>query len=730
MKTYSISCHLLFLCLCGVFLICPVSSYVVGTTIDQGATIFIGEQGLNLTPAQFGTYYGAGSSAPITAPFVDQNAATIGWWASAAVISTTAPTKTISLIGRNTSFTVAPADFVGYTGNWYIVNQTNGYADTPLMFTVSDPTLDLSIRDFTTSSDVTGTFVPRGDFLGFRITTNIYSSLDYTYRSPIYNSTTDGYIDITVKNESGTIYNTLLNSSALSNSLLRQNVSYQPWYWGNVPSAPFNWSTGVISAGQAYYRTGNYSVFAESQLNGMKDNYKDAGADYVGKTVSQRYFIILYIAPVADFTGTPVAGTAPLTVQYTDSSSGPPASWLWNFGDGTTSTLQNPSHTYSTAGTYTVALNATNPGGFNISTRTNYIAVSAPAPDPGGSDSGDEPVAPAPAPAPQPVKKEPVLPQPPQVPPQQPPVVPPPVGPATPETQPVEGLAGVTVTESYPVGYTGLSFNTAGDNMVTIDSESAREAGAVVTMYNNRVTSYQHNSPGVLITFWGDQFHTEGGKIIGTVSRAEFTTDPLTVNVSGGEVAGSVRAVLTSISQPVVIENAITGDIPLTTAETYNALLAQDNQSIAGIAYLMKFQKGNLTSTGAANVTMTVPQSWVDLHGGKDAVRIARTSDETGMTELLITTYIGPDPGGNMVFSGDSPHGTSLFGLITAQATAAEKKEHPNETFIPSSKPAMITNVGMFGWLVAIIFENPVVMVILVAVLAAAAYFGWWKRRL
>jgi uncharacterized membrane protein len=67
-------------------------------------------------------------------------------------------------------------------------------------------------------------------------------------------------------------------------------------------------------------------------------------------------------APVADFYGTPTSGYAPLTVQFTDTSTGPPTSWSWNFGDGdsTNATMQNPVHTYASAGTYTVSLTAMN----------------------------------------------------------------------------------------------------------------------------------------------------------------------------------------------------------------------------------------------------------------------------------------------------------------------------------------------------------------------------------
>jgi PKD repeat protein len=83
------------------------------------------------------------------------------------------------------------------------------------------------------------------------------------------------------------------------------------------------------------------------------------------------------VAPVASFTGTPTSGVAPLTVTFTDASTNSPTAWVWTFGDGTTSTAQNPSHIYSTAGTYTVSLKATNAVGSNTLTRTDYITVTA-----------------------------------------------------------------------------------------------------------------------------------------------------------------------------------------------------------------------------------------------------------------------------------------------------------------------------------------------------------------
>jgi PKD repeat protein len=79
--------------------------------------------------------------------------------------------------------------------------------------------------------------------------------------------------------------------------------------------------------------------------------------------------------PVANFTGTPLSGTAPLVVNFTNTSTGSPTSWSWTFGDGGTSTAQNPSHTYTAAGTYTVSLTATNACGSDGETKTSYISV-------------------------------------------------------------------------------------------------------------------------------------------------------------------------------------------------------------------------------------------------------------------------------------------------------------------------------------------------------------------
>jgi PKD repeat protein len=96
--------------------------------------------------------------------------------------------------------------------------------------------------------------------------------------------------------------------------------------------------------------------------------------------VADKTFVITQkgVVPVADFSGTPLSGGAPLTVTFTDLSLNSPNQWFWNFGDGHAgNNVQNPAYTYLVPGTFTVSLMAKNDNGWSSSpkTRTNYISV-------------------------------------------------------------------------------------------------------------------------------------------------------------------------------------------------------------------------------------------------------------------------------------------------------------------------------------------------------------------
>jgi gliding motility-associated-like protein len=79
--------------------------------------------------------------------------------------------------------------------------------------------------------------------------------------------------------------------------------------------------------------------------------------------------------PVASFSSNVTSGCSPLTVQFNDLSTNNPTSWAWDFGNGQTSSLQNPQATYNSPGSYTVTLIVKNAAGANAIRQTNYITV-------------------------------------------------------------------------------------------------------------------------------------------------------------------------------------------------------------------------------------------------------------------------------------------------------------------------------------------------------------------
>ncbi|MCX7918740.1 MAG: PKD domain-containing protein [bacterium] len=95
-------------------------------------------------------------------------------------------------------------------------------------------------------------------------------------------------------------------------------------------------------------------------------------------TATKSNYITVGMLPIANFYGTPTTGTAPLTVNFYDTSSGNPTGWNWSFGDGTTGTVRNPTHTYTAPGNYTVTLIATNQYGSGTVTKIGYINVLPP----------------------------------------------------------------------------------------------------------------------------------------------------------------------------------------------------------------------------------------------------------------------------------------------------------------------------------------------------------------
>jgi len=120
-----------------------------------------------------------------------------------------------------------------------------------------------------------------------------------------------------------------------------------------------------LTAGSPCIDTGTSSGAPDTDLEG-KPRPQGAGYD-MG--------VYEFVFPAADFSANPTSGVAPLTVHFTEQCTGDMISWLWSFGDGATNTEQNPTHTYTNPGAFTVTLTATGPGGSDTEIKTDYINV-------------------------------------------------------------------------------------------------------------------------------------------------------------------------------------------------------------------------------------------------------------------------------------------------------------------------------------------------------------------
>ena len=114
---------------------------------------------------------------------------------------------------------------------------------------------------------------------------------------------------------------------------------------------------------------GTPSDASAAQNKAITDSRRDVGAaEYLNPTT-------------VNFTGSPLFGCAPLTTNFVDASSGSVAiaSWAWDFGDGNTSSVKNPTHVYQTPGIYSISLEVTDVNGCRTKfTRTNYLQVIGP----------------------------------------------------------------------------------------------------------------------------------------------------------------------------------------------------------------------------------------------------------------------------------------------------------------------------------------------------------------
>jgi PKD repeat protein len=207
-------------------------------------------------------------------------------------------------------------------------------------------------------------------------------------QKPIWNYSVPGIysVSLNITNASG------FNSTTKTNIITITGRSYPiPNFTANITfglqdlPVQFDSTTSItsITAWNWTFGDGNFSnaqnpvkIYSVPGIYNVKLNITNASG--FNSTTYVNYIEVKErILPVSDFTANVTLGIQNMPVQFTDNSLSAINSWNWTFGDGNTSTLQNPLFIYSVPGTYSVSLNVTNTSGSNNLTKVNYIKVTS-----------------------------------------------------------------------------------------------------------------------------------------------------------------------------------------------------------------------------------------------------------------------------------------------------------------------------------------------------------------
>ena len=198
-----------------------------------------------------------------------------------------------------------------------------------------------------------------------------YTTEDTISSTPAIDTATDANA-VYIGSEDGNLYSLNRTTGSLN--------------WKYTTGEAITSSPAIDKNGSIYFGSTDNNIYSVSKEGALQWTYTTQdevnsspaigsnGLLYIGSSDGYLY-VIGSVTSNADFAASPTSGETPLTVQFTDQSVGIISSWQWDFGDGSTSSAQNPAHTYTSGGNFTVSLTVTGLGGTDTETKENYISV-------------------------------------------------------------------------------------------------------------------------------------------------------------------------------------------------------------------------------------------------------------------------------------------------------------------------------------------------------------------
>ena len=318
-------------------------------------------------------------------------------------------------------------------------------------------------------------------------------------------------------------------------------------------------------------------------------------------------------APTASFTATPTAGLTPLTVQFTDTSTGSPDAWSWDFGDGETSSQQHPSHSYQASGRYSVSLTAGNLFGETSATLSAPIEVL------NGTTAGAS-----------------------------------------------TAVDGITIDECG-----GVQCATIDPAQFAVTVYDLTADPSVVTLVPDAASGWSRITLQARETGFSD---TGNGMLTGTITDVMLESLPVNPSTFSPQTGQDLEItfalnlsrypVLATVTT-TVWENVTAEDYPRFLQAAYDANYA----SISAVAYTMDFSSLNLSGVRSATLNLSVVSSWVDRYGVSGNITLLRLGDD-GTRQGFKYRSLATDPvSGIDHYLYESPKGLSRFALASTSGS-------------------------------------------------------------